>query len=150
MGLILTFIFHQILFIATVFLPHHSRAFSRMSDINHSRNAMNNFLSANPIGKALPEKLIVGYCNWNQCDESIIKAVVDGVNVVIWFSINLVDGPNVQNGPDMDCVASIVERLHDMQFDDVVHLISIGGWNSPHPSTTSKAEEVFGKARLAI
>ena len=39
--------------------------------------------------RSLPSKLIVGYANWNQCDESIVDAVASGVNVVIWFSINL-------------------------------------------------------------
>jgi hypothetical protein len=39
--------------------------------------------------RTLPSKLIVGYANWNQCDESIVDAVASGVNVVIWFSINL-------------------------------------------------------------
>lgn len=28
--------------------------------------------------KTLPKKLIVGYANWNQCDDKLIDAVVDG------------------------------------------------------------------------
>jgi chitinase len=90
----------------------------------------------------LPEKLLVGYANWNQCDDSIVRAVEDGVNVIIWFSINLADGPAITNGPDMDCVANISKTLRDKKLD-VVHLISIGGWNSPHPSTRHSAEETF-------
>jgi hypothetical protein len=39
---------------------------------------------------SLPEKLIIGYANWGECDEKIIEAVENGVNVVIWFAINLV------------------------------------------------------------
>jgi hypothetical protein len=39
---------------------------------------------------ALPEKLIIGYANWGECDDKIIEAVENGVNVVIWFAINLV------------------------------------------------------------
>lgn len=90
----------------------------------------------------LPEKLLVGYCNWNQCDESILRAVEDGVNVVIWFAINLSDGPAVTNGPDMECVARMMKAISDNGFE-VVHLISIGGWNSPHPCTMHSAEETF-------
>ncbi len=90
-------------------------------------------------------KLIVGYANWNQCDEKIVEAVQQGVNVVIWFSINLLDEhgrPTVGNGPDMTCVASKVKRIRDLGLE-CVHLISIGGWNSPHPDTTHSAEVVF-------
>jgi hypothetical protein len=91
-------------------------------------------------------KLIVGYANWNQCDEKIVEAVQHGVNVVIWFSINLLvdehGQPAVGNGPDMACVASKVKRIRDLGLE-CVHLISIGGWNSPHPDTTHSAEVVF-------
>lgn len=94
----------------------------------------------------LPEKLIVGYANWNQCDEKIIESVRQGVNVVIWFSINLAvdnDGnPTITNGPDMHCVADIVKKIRDMNLE-TVHLISIGGWNSPHPDTTNPTENVY-------
>jgi hypothetical protein len=86
--------------------------------------------------KILPEKLIVGYANWNQCDEKIVEAVINGVNVVIWFSINLSvsnDGkPIITNGPDMDCVATIINKIANLGLE-TIHLISIGGWNSPHP-----------------
>lgn len=97
--------------------------------------------------RKLPEgNLIVGYANWNQCDEKIMDAVVQGVNVVIWFSINLLvdehGRPRVENGPDMKCVASMVKRIRDMGLE-CVHLISVGGWNSPHPDTTNSAEVVF-------
>ena len=37
----------------------------------------------------LPSNLIVGYAGWGECDEKIVKAAQDGVNVVIWFAINL-------------------------------------------------------------
>ena len=93
--------------------------------------------------KTLPKNLVVGYCNWNQCDDGIIKAVENGVNVVMWFAINLDEGLSITNGPDMDCVADIVNRLNVMGYKDVVHLISIGGWNAPHPSTSSSALETF-------
>lgn len=47
-----------------------------------------------PILRNLPERIIVGYANWNQCDEKIIQAVKDGVNVVIWFATNLAISPD--------------------------------------------------------
>ncbi len=110
---------------------------------------MSSFTQARTI-PPLPERVIVGYANWNQCDETIIRAVEDGVNVVIWFSINLaVDGdtgrPTITNGPDMGCVAERVREMRDKGFTDVVHLISIGGWNSPHPDTSNPVEEVFAE-----
>lgn len=94
----------------------------------------------------LPEKLIVGYANWNQCDDGIIEAVQRGVNVVIWFSINLsIDKggrPVVTNGPDWDCVAEKVSRIRSLGLE-TVHLISIGGWNAPHPDVSIPVELAF-------
>jgi len=95
----------------------------------------------------LPKTLIVGYANWNQCDEKIVEAVVDGVNVVIWFSINLLADeetgkPRVQGGPDPDCVATMIKRIRDLDLE-CIHLMSIGGWNSPHPDTENSPEDVF-------
>jgi hypothetical protein len=119
----------------------------------------------------LPEKLIVGYANWNECerdrcspsgeawyslpplycafltgDEKIVDAVKQGVNVVMWFSINLAVSPNgkptITNGPDMDCVADRVKEIAALGLP-TVHLISIGGWNSPHPDTSISAAEAY-------
>jgi hypothetical protein len=79
-------------------------------------------------------------------DRKIIDAVKQGVNVVMWFSINLAvtpEGkPTITNGPDMDCVADIVREIAELGLD-TVHLISIGGWNSPHPDTSISAEEAY-------
>jgi chitinase len=94
----------------------------------------------------LPEKIIVGYANWNQCDETLVRAVEQGVNVLIWFSVNLaVDEsgkPIVAGGPDMNCVATIVQQIRETGLE-TVHLISIGGWNSPHPDTSNSAVDVY-------
>lgn len=79
-------------------------------------------------------------------DRTIVDAVKQGVNVVMWFSINLAvsdDGkPTITNGPDMDCVADIVREISELGLP-TVHLISIGGWNSPHPDTSISAEEAY-------
>lgn len=65
----------------------------------------------------------------------------------MWFSINLevnkeTGKPMITNGPDMDCVADIVREIADLKLD-TVHIISIGGWNSPHPDTSISAEEAY-------
>jgi len=94
----------------------------------------------------LPERLIVGYANWNECDQKIVEAVKQGVNVVMWFSINLaVDHqgqPTITNGPDMDCVADKVRQIRELGLP-TVHIISIGGWNAPHPDTTNSPETTY-------
>jgi hypothetical protein len=95
----------------------------------------------------LPDSIIVGYASWNQCDDKIIQAVKDGVNVVIWFATNLstdpVTGvPIVIGGPDMDCVADKIQKIRELNLP-TIHLISIGGWNSPHPDTSNSAEAVY-------
>ena len=95
----------------------------------------------------LPKKLIVGYANWNQCDEQIVQAVKDGVNVVMWFAINLsVDpdtgAPMITSGPDMDCVGDIVHKITELGLD-TVHLISIGGWNAPHVDTSNTPDAIY-------
>lgn len=82
---------------------------------------------------ALPDRLIVGYANWNECDQKIIRAVKAGVNVLIWFAINLstneTDGkPIITGGPDMECVASKTKEIRELGLH-TVHLISIGGWD---------------------
>lgn len=95
----------------------------------------------------LPSKIIVGYANWNQCDESLVQAVKDGVNVLIWFSVNLgisatTGKPEIQGGPNIDCVASIVKTIRELSLE-TIHLISIGGWDSPHPDTSNSVKDVY-------
>ena len=96
--------------------------------------------------RILPDKLIVGYANWNQCDQQLVRAVEQGVNVLIWFAINLaVDSegkPTITNGPDLTCVRDIIAQIKAKNLH-TVHLISIGGWNSPHPDTTNTVEKVY-------
>ncbi len=103
--------------------------------------------SMSPNKLKLPDQIIVGYANWNQCDEKIVQAVKDGVNVVIWFATNLAVSPDtnlplITGGPDWDCVADVIKTIRDLEFP-TVHLISIGGWNSPHPDTSVSAEDMY-------
>lgn len=59
----------------------------------------------------LPEKIVLGYANWCECDEKIVKAVEDGVNVVVWFNTNLKQADNgapfVESCTDLKCVAQV-------------------------------------------
>ena len=96
----------------------------------------------------LPATIIAGYANWGQCDQSLVQACQDGVNVLIWFSINLAfdEGAAAITGPATgsefyDCVGRIVAQIAEQVTHPVVHLISIGGWNSPHPATQLSGRE---------
>jgi hypothetical protein len=100
----------------------------------------------------LPDKIIVGYANWNQCDEQLVTAVQQGVNVLIWFSVNLIANPDtglpqVSGGPNRACVETIITRIRELNLP-TIHLISIGGWNSPHPDTSNSAESVYESWKL--
>ena len=96
---------------------------------------------------------MIGYCNWGQAagegGDKIVQAVRDGLNVVIFFSINLadVDGQPVFTGPAtgsvyFDAVAETVQRIRALN-PAVACLISIGGWNSPHPADEFGGAEFF-------
>jgi hypothetical protein len=39
-------------------------------------------------------------------------------------------------------VANIIQRIKEMKLP-TIHLISIGGWNSPHPDTSNPVEQVY-------
>lgn len=102
-------------------------------------------VSSTLIIKRIPEKVIIGYPSWGQCDDQIIEAARNGVNVIIWFSINLSvneSGPFISGGPDYNCVANIVQKLNELNLP-TINLISIGGWNSPHPNTNHSGSEYY-------
>lgn len=118
-----------------------------MNSFINSNNKIEAFKGRYNKDISIPDKLIVGYANWNECDDKIIEAVQNGVNVVMWFAINLsvhpISGkPMITNGPDMDCVADIILKIKELKLN-TIHLISIGGWNSPHPDITNDAETTY-------
>ncbi|KAJ3215661.1 hypothetical protein HK099_006249 [Clydaea vesicula] len=97
----------------------------------------------------IPEKVIVGYANWHQCDEKILEAVENGVNVLMWFSIDLtadsITGkPLISRGPDLGCVAHMVQRIRKLNLI-TIHFIAIGGWNSVHPDTRNDASTIYAE-----
>lgn len=88
-------------------------------------------------GRSLPDRLIVAYGSWTECDSKMSSVAEQGANVLIWFSINLSaakNGSQEINGalPDLDCVAQVANNLSAKGLS-VTHLISVGGWNSPLP-----------------
>ena len=95
----------------------------------------------------LPKKLKIGYASWGECDELIYEAVENGLNVVIWFSLDMSSNanytkPEFKRGPNFYEVAKMIKRFKDNNYA-VVNLISIGGWNSPHPDTSFSAEDYY-------
>lgn len=94
----------------------------------------------------LPEKIVAGY-HWDPSDGKAIRAVRDGVNVLIWFSIDLgVDGAGravVRRGPDPIGVARVARHLREEVSRDVVHLVCVGGWNAAHPDASVAPAQMY-------
>ena len=101
----------------------------------------------NKIAPDLPKKLSIGYASNGQCDDLIFETVKKGLNVVIWFSVELKENektkkPEIFGGPDYQCVGQMVKKIRQAGYH-VVHLLSVGGWNTPHPNTNFTAQEYF-------
>lgn len=84
--------------------------------------------------------LNMGYVG-GDCNETvIINATQSGLNVLFWFAINLIADPSsgepaVSGGPDLDCVARVAGQLAALNLP-TTHMITVGGWDAPHPDTT--------------
>ena len=109
------------------------------------------FTAKNPRA-TLPEKLIVGYASWGECDPKIVSSAQEGVNVIIWFALNLISSgeegglqkAKFVGGPDLNCVADIQKQLDDLGLgEETVHLISVGGWDAPHLNTDYSPSQVY-------
>ena len=98
--------------------------------------------------------LILGYQNWAACDlNQTVAACAGGVNVVLWFATNLernatTGAPTVTSGPDYDCVATVAAALDAARLP-TTHLISIGGWDAPHPDPAFSGDEARSRAAAA-
>jgi hypothetical protein len=95
----------------------------------------------------LPQNVIAGYQNWGACNATeTITSVESGVNVILWFSINLAGSaagvPNIVGGPDYSCVKEVADELEQRGLE-TTHLITIGGWDAPHPNETWTGGEWF-------
>ncbi len=92
--------------------------------------------------RSLPAgNLIVGYspdCNETQ----VVQAARDGVNVLIWFAINLAANGTIQHGLNFTCIGLVESTL---RADNLTtsHLISVGGWDAPHPDTSLTGAQWF-------
>ena len=88
--------------------------------------------------------LIVGYMNYGECDDRVDQAIKDGVNVVIWFSLQLENRgePLITSAVSPVCVQTAVKRLKDAGLN-AVHMISVGGWGVPHPDTAFSGAEWY-------
>eukprot|EP01006_Ploeotia_vitrea_P048566 TRINITY_DN67251_c10_g3_i1.p1 TRINITY_DN67251_c10_g3~~TRINITY_DN67251_c10_g3_i1.p1 ORF type:complete len:383 (-),score=17.69 TRINITY_DN67251_c10_g3_i1:407-1555(-) len=100
------------------------------------------FLVPATAKRFLPDgPLIIAYANWNECDEKMIRAAENGANVLMWFSIDLgaINGTATIVGhiPNLTCVAEVALELRKRNLP-TTHMISIGGWDSPHPVTSPK------------
>jgi len=95
--------------------------------------------------------LIVGYTDWGECDQKVVKAVREGVNVVIWMATNMVASneslPEISGHVDFDCIASIALQLEAENLT-TTHLISFGGWDAPHPDTRFTAVQWWSVWKL--
>lgn len=97
--------------------------------------------------RELPPKVIVGYAS--ECNDQVITAVQQGVNVVIWAfyhlspatvssssssssSLEKLPPTTTRTRIDLDCIQDMMKRLDQQGFTDTVHLVSLGGWNGPH------------------
>lgn len=96
-------------------------------------------------GRKLPEHLAIGYAMDNETDELIVKGVENGLNVVIWFSCNLIDDNEKAKVQSTIKFNELVQRAKEIKNKgyDVTHLISIGGWAYPHPDDKHTAKEYF-------
>lgn len=90
----------------------------------------------------------MGYQDNYACNKSQTLAVVEsGLNVVMWFALNLAKDattgrPVIKEGPDPQCVADVRAAIEAKNLP-TAHLISIGGWDAPHPDTSFTGEEWF-------
>lgn len=81
-------------------------------------------------GWVLPNPLIGGYAN--TCDDKVLAAARQGVNVIYWFSINMFPTSYPQGGPNLTCVAEVASTLKSEGLE-TIHMITVGGWDAPHP-----------------
>jgi hypothetical protein len=100
-------------------------------------------LSVGLVGAApnrvLPNPMIGGYANWGECDNSVLRAARSGVNVILWFSINLSPSAPPTGGPNLTCVGNVLRNLSASGLP-TTSLISVGGWDAPHPTGGSGAQ----------
>jgi hypothetical protein len=91
--------------------------------------------------RVAPAVINSGYTGDQVCDQRVVTAVQQGVNVVIWSFIRF--GADARGAPTVDtsdlapvdCIANVSRTLADMGLP-TTHMVSAGGWGAPHPVST--------------
>lgn len=124
-----------------------------------------------PARKLPDGPLIVTYAPG--CDGRVVQRAKEGVNVIIWFASNLIAAPTsdaqgeegkaggfkpeIQMSLNTTCIMDVQAQLRAQQHKDpafgpTTHLLSIGGWNAPHPDTRFSGDQYWEawKAKFAL
>lgn len=92
--------------------------------------------------RRLPDRLLVAYPGWAACDGDVDHAIRNGVNVIAWSFGALQRGPDgaarIVVQPDLDCIRHVANR-----HGGTIHLLSFGGWGSPHPDPGPTAAQYY-------
>ena len=80
----------------------------------------------------------------------IIQAVSNGLNVIFWFSIDLIDDNGnprivesaVQPLPNITCIVEVAREL-ELRDLRTTHMVTVGGWGAPDPVTTFSSEDMW-------
>ena len=94
---------------------------------------------------SLPATINAAYSGCTN-ESAVLHAARTGVNVLLWFSIQLIDGgggqPAIAGGPDLACIANVSAILRAEGLP-TVHMVTVGGWNAPHPTTAFSPAALF-------
>jgi len=92
--------------------------------------------------RVLPRTVIGGYSSWGTCDQTrFVQEAIDGVNLIWWFQINL---PPTLSESFLDCVANVSQNLKNLALP-TTHLVTVGGWDAPHPINYTSASEMYNE-----
>jgi len=108
---------------------------------------------SSPLAKReLPKRVIVGYAK--TCSDNVIESVRNGINVLIWYFIHFEAKSDHDNnlypvvmgnptGENLEVINACIHKLDGLGYDDIVHLVSFGGWNGRHLDTRFTAVELY-------
>jgi Glycosyl hydrolase family 1 len=122
--------------------------------------------SLRDTSKQMQTKVLLGY--GSDCDK-VRQAVNDGVNIVIWAFIDIhveAKSPkssasqmkrsalqqhiSVQTKLNLTAVRDLIDELNANGYNDVLHFVSIGGWNGPHLDPELSAAQWYDTFRIAV
>ena len=102
--------------------------------------------------RTIPDKVLVGY---GSVPEKVREAVFNGVNIVIWAFVDIrsMDSQAVEGGRaalvtklDLTRIRELIDELDELGYD-ILHLVSVGGWNGAQLDSNVDAKEWFGVFR---